>query len=128
MGESFSMYDDRRRRRGRSGKSQSSANMKAAMYRRPKQNRFAVFSIIIVVIMLIGVMAVDGAGLARKRDANAKRIEELNAPLEAENNRTEQLKEYEKYTKTKKFAEETAKEKLGLVHEDEIIFKADEPK
>jgi len=119
------MRDDRRRRGRHSGKPQSSANMKAAMYRRPKQNRFAVFSIIVVVIMLMGVMAVDGAHLVRKRDANAKRIEELKAGIEAENNRTEELKEYEKYTKTKKFAEETAKEKLGLVHEDEIIFKAD---
>lgn len=119
------MYDDRRRRKGHSKQAQSSANMKAAMYRRPKQNRFAVFSIIVVMIMLIGVMALDGAGLARKRTANAKKIEELKAGIEAENKRTEDLKEYEIYTKTKKFAEEAAKEKLGLVHEDEIIFKAD---
>ena len=119
------MHDDRRRRRGHTNKSRSSANMKAAMYRRPKQNRFAVFSVILVVVMLMGVMAVDGAHLARKRDANARRIEELKAGIEAENKRTEELKEYEKYTRTKKFAEETAKEKLGLVHEDEIIFKAD---
>ncbi len=122
------MYDSRRRRKGRSSKTQTSANMRAAMYRRPKQNRFAVFSIIVVVVMLIGVMAIDGAGLTRKRAANAKKIEELKAGIEAENERTEELKEYEKYTKTKKFAEETAKEKLGLVHDDEIIFKADENK
>ena len=32
-------------------------------------------------------------------------------------------KQGEKYTKTKKYAEEVAKEKLGLVKEDEIIFK-----
>ncbi len=107
-------------------KSRSSANMKAAMYRRPKQNRFAIFSIIIVVVMLVGVMAVDGADLSRKRDQNAKKIEELRNGIDAENERTEALKEYEKYTKTKKFAEETAKEKLGLVHEDEIIFKSDD--
>ncbi len=122
------MYDSRRRRKGRSSKTQTSANMRAAMYRRPKQSRFAVFSIIVVVVMLIGVMAIDGAGLTRKRAANAKKIEELKAGIEAENERTEELKEYEKYTKTKKFAEETAKEKLGLVHDDEIIFKADENK
>ncbi len=73
-------------------------------------------------------MAIDGAGLIRKRTSNAKKIEELKAGIEAENERTEELKEYEKYTKTKKFAEETAKEKLGLVHDDEIIFKADENK
>ena len=30
---------------------------------------------------------------------------------------------YTKYTKTKKYAEEVAKDKLGLVYEGEIIFK-----
>ena len=36
--------------------------------------------------------------------------------------RTEELKELETYTKTKKYAEEVAKDKLGLVYENEIIF------
>lgn len=100
-----------------------SVNHKAAMYRKPRQNTFAVFSIIIVVVMLISVMAVDGIGLSKKRAANANRIKEINAQIEAEYERQAQLKEYEKYTCTKKFVEETAKEKLGLVHEGEIIFK-----
>ena len=93
------------------------------MYREPRQNTFAVFSIIIVVVMLMSVMAVDGIGLSKKRAANTIRIEELNAQIESEYDRQAQLKEYEKYTGTKKFVEETAKEKLGLVHEGEIIFK-----
>ena len=38
------------------------------------------------------------------------------------------LKEFDKYTKTKKYAEEVAKEKLGLVYGDEIIFKSDDGK
>ena len=33
--------------------------------------------------------------------------------------------EYEKYTKTKKFVEEMAEGKLGLVHDGEVIFKPD---
>ena len=38
--------------------------------------------------------------------------------------RDEKLKEYSKYVKTKKYIEEVAREKLGLIYEDEIIFKA----
>ena len=34
-----------------------------------------------------------------------------------------ELAEYEKYTQTKMFYEEIAKKILGLVYEDEIIFK-----
>ena len=43
-----------------------------------------------------------------------------------EEKRAEEIEEYGKYTKTKKYAEEIAKEKLGLVNEDEIVFKEEE--
>ena len=109
---------DRRKKRG------DSVNRKAAMYRRPKQSRFAVFSIIIVVVMLICVMAFDGANLMKRKNANDEKIAAIQQEIDAEMQRSEDLKEYEKYTKTKKFAEETAKQKLGLVHEGELIFRA----
>ena len=35
---------------------------------------------------------------------------------------TLELEEFATYTKTKKYAEEVAKDKLGLVYENEIIF------
>ncbi len=94
------------------------------MYRSPKQNRFAIFSILIVVAMLISVMAFDGTNLLKKKLANEEKIESIQAKIEAEQQRSDDLVEYEKYTKTKKFAEEIAKQKLGLVHEGEIVFKA----
>ena len=43
--------------------------------------------------------------------------------IEAEQARTEEIAEYEKYTQTKKYVGEIAKEKLWLVYEGEIIFK-----
>ena len=36
------------------------------------------------------------------------------------------VEEYRKYTQTKKYVEEVAKDKLGLVNEGEIIYKPDE--
>ena len=39
-------------------------------------------------------------------------------------NREAALEDLETYTKTKKYVEDVAKEKLGLVYEDEILFKA----
>ena len=42
--------------------------------------------------------------------------------IEQESKRTEQLNEFKTYTKTKKYAEEVAKDKLGLVYENEILF------
>ena len=46
--------------------------------------------------------------------------------IDAENARTEELKELETYTKTKKYAEEVAKDKLGLVYDNEIVFKEED--
>ena len=40
-----------------------------------------------------------------------------------EEERTKKLEEYKVYVKTKQFAEEVAKEKLGLVNPDEILLK-----
>ena len=38
----------------------------------------------------------------------------------------EEIEEFNKYTKTTKYIEDIAREKLGLVYEDEIIIKTDE--
>ena len=43
-----------------------------------------------------------------------------------EERRAEEIAEFEAYTRTKKYVEDVAKEKLGLVYEDEIIFKSKE--
>mgnify|MGYP006877014463 CR=1 FL=1 len=40
--------------------------------------------------------------------------------------RTAELQEYKIYVKTKQYAEEVAKEKLGLVNPDEILLKPTE--
>lgn len=42
--------------------------------------------------------------------------------IELEEARSEELVDLDAYTKTKKYVEEVAKDKLGLVYEDEIIF------
>ena len=59
------------------------------------------------------------------------RIEEqkeemLQEQIEAEKQRSEEIDEFEKYTKTKKYIEDVAREKLGLVYEDEIIIQTED--
>ena len=45
--------------------------------------------------------------------------------IAAEEQRTKELEELEKYMQTKKYMEEVAKEKLGLVYPDEILIQPD---
>ncbi len=95
-------------------------------FRKKKQNKLGCLCIAVVVGMLLAVVSIDGMRLQDKYNTYLAREEELNREIANENKRAEELQEYEKYTKTKKFAEEMAESKLGLVHDGEVLFKPDE--
>ncbi|MBR6238210.1 MAG: septum formation initiator family protein [Lachnospiraceae bacterium] len=88
-----------------------------------RQNKVSVILITIVLVMLVIVVSVGKHNISKRQAEYDKREARLLEQIEEENKRAEEIAEYEKYTKTKKYAEEVAKEKLGLVKEDEIIFK-----
>jgi len=46
--------------------------------------------------------------------------------IDAEEARTQDIADLEAYMQTDEYAEQVAKDKLGLVYEDEIIFKPEE--
>ena len=62
----------------------------------------------------------------RRIERRLNRLAELEAQIAEEEEKSEEIEEYSKYVQTKKYAEEVAKDKLGLVYEDEIIFKAED--
>lgn len=101
------------------------AKRKAA-YRRRHQNRFSMFLVSLVVVMILVVVAVKSVELNKKNAAYEMKIQTLNEQIDQENARTEEIEEYRKYTQTKKYVEEVAKEKLGLVYDGEILFKEKE--
>ena len=80
---------------------------------------FAIFCLLIVA-------SVGKVQLRRKGEAYQQREEELLAAIADEEARTEEIEELKKYVQTKKYVEEVAKERLGIVYEDEILFKATE--
>ena len=94
-----------------------------AAHRRKMQNRFSMFLVMLVVVLLLVVVGVRGMQLNARLESLSASAEQIDAQIAEENQRTKELEEYEKYTKTKMFYEEIAKKILGLVYEDEIIFK-----
>ncbi|MDE5950709.1 MAG: septum formation initiator family protein, partial [Acetatifactor sp.] len=50
----------------------------------------------------------------------------LQAQIDAEKERAEEIEFLRKRSQTKEYYEEIAKEKLGLVNADEIVFKAED--
>lgn len=99
---------------------------KIVFRQKKKENRLGMLMVTITVLMLLVVVSVKGVELYHKLQVNRARIEQLEQQLAEEEKRTEEIEEYEKYTQTKKFVEEVAKDKLGLVYEGEIIFKPED--
>ena len=77
---------------------------------RRKQNRFSVMLIIIVLIMLMAVVSYNKHNLRTRCESYQKQEEVLLEQIAKEQERSEEIAEYAKYTKTKKYAEEVAKE------------------
>ena len=94
-------------------------------YRKQNQNKFAMVLVTLVLLMLIVVVNIRKSELKEKQAAYIARQEELQRKIEDEEARAEEIEEYEKYAQTQKYIEDMAKEKLGLVYEDEIVFKTE---
>lgn len=96
------------------------------VFRKKRQNRLGMFLVLMVVLMLLVVVSVKSVELRQKLEAYQAEEKALQEQIDAENARTQEIEEYRKYTQTKKYMEEVAKEKLGLVNEGEIIYKPEE--
>ncbi|MDD2968583.1 MAG: septum formation initiator family protein [Lachnospiraceae bacterium] len=91
--------------------------------RKRRQNRLGMLLVTVVVLMLLLVVAVKCMELKQKQEIYLTREAQLQEQIDEQEARADEIEEFRKYTKTKKYAEEVAKDKLGLVNEDEIIFK-----
>ncbi len=88
-------------------------------------NRREMVCISAVVVILLGVMFVQSHHQKEKNAASLAKIESLNTQIEEESERAQEIEELEEYVKTPEYAGERARENLGLVGEDEILFKAE---
>lgn len=80
----------------------------------------------LVTVMVILLIAVVGVNIVRLRidmDANNKRYEQDLERKKEETKRKSEIDEFEKYTGTLEYVEEVAREKLGMVLGNEIVFK-----
>ena len=86
------------------------------------KNKFGMFLVTTVVAMMLIVVAIKSLELRQKLVAYQEKEQLLMEQIEQEKVREKEIEEYEKYTQTKKYIEEVAKDKLGL-HDNEIIFR-----
>jgi len=94
-----------------------------AAYQKRNQNKFGMFLVTTVIVMMLVVVAINSIELKQKIAIYEAKEQALMEQIKEEEERAEEIDEFGKYTQTKKYIEEVAKDKLGLVHEGEIIFK-----
>ena len=90
-----------------------------------KKSRTTEFSITVVLCCLVAVLTVKGISLQQKVNANASRLSSLDSQIEEEKQRTDDITALKEYMQTD---EKTAREKLGMVKDNEILFKESQSK
>lgn len=91
-----------------------------------RKNRRSVLAISSVILVLGMVVLFCGISLKEKNDVYRAKEAELQVQIEAEQERSEEIDALKEYVGTDEYIESVAKEKLGLVHENEILFKEQE--
>ena len=91
-----------------------------------KRKKTGLILVAIAVMILCGVIAYGRASLLEKKNAKQMIYLELLEKYQTETERTGLLEERRAYMQTVRYIEEMAREKLGLVYKDEIIFRPKE--
>ena len=90
--------------------------------RKKSGNNAGTLSIIFIVLVFVVVMSIQIYKLKEKDELLAEREQNLMQQLTEEMQREEELKELDLYTRSMEYIKDMAN-KLGLVYENEIIFK-----
>ncbi len=106
-------------------KSPKRKNQNAGVSARKSGKRPLVLAILALTIVAAATK-VRGTVLREKEIANNIKIEQIKDGIAQEEERKQELEEYEDYITSKEFIIETAREKLGLVFENEILFQPKE--
>jgi len=86
-------------------------------------NRIGKICISAIVCMFLVVMSVQIFRLYQDDQVYIQKEKTLSAQLEQATEQQKKLSNYEQYTQKKEYIEDIAKSKLGLVYNNEIVFK-----
>lgn len=96
------------------------------MRTRRRRNYKGTVSVSIIVLAFLIIMSAQIFKLKQKDQAYAVQYEELKKQYDAETERAEDIEGLADDMQSKEYIEDVAKNKLGLVYDNEIIFKENE--
>lgn len=83
-------------------------------------------SITFVVAILFIAMMTQSISVEKQLSQYQQELEELDNKMTEEIERTKEIDDMKEYMETDEYAEEVARDKLGLVKDNEIVFKEQE--
>lgn len=86
-------------------------------------NSLGMIAIALVVLVLLGGLMLESNDLKKRLTGYDAKAATLQQQIEDEQTRTEEIDKLKKYMETDEYAEEVAREKLGLVKDNETVFK-----
>lgn len=96
-----------------------------SLRKRRRARRTGLGLIAVMVLLVCGIVTYKRQELNITNAKSSARIEELKEEIAEEQDKTMDIQERKAYVQTLKYIEEMAREKLGLVYKDEIIFKSE---
>ena len=96
-----------------------------ARAKRQLQHKLSMYAIAAVVLVLGATISVASISLHAKNKDYMAQEADLEAQINVEKERAEHISELEEYVGTDEYVEDVAKEKLGLVYPNEILFEAE---
>lgn len=91
-----------------------------------KRRRKNLYLAMAVVGVFLATLVVQGVSLRSECQKLATEQAQLHDKIKSLKKEKKEIEEQKEYTRTDAYVEEVAREKFGLVYEDEIIFKAEE--
>lgn len=91
-----------------------------------KSNKHNLKLITVVVLVLFGVLTYKSIALKQQVAAYEKTMDKYEKDIKDLKQDRKDIEELRDYVETDSYVEEMAREKLGLVYKDEVIFEADD--
>lgn len=85
-------------------------------------NHLGMAAIAVIALLLLGGLVLQSQSLSNRLAVYEAKAAALETAIENEKDRTEEIEELEKYMQTDEYAGQIAREKLGLVKDNEIVF------
>jgi cell division protein DivIC len=91
--------------------------------RRMQRHKRSVLAVSAVVLLLFVVVSANSISLKSKEKEYLGQEQDLEQQIKKEKARAEEIEALREYVGTDQYVEDIAREKLGLVHENEIVLK-----